>query len=411
MSLKKNITGLAIAQIFGYVIPLLQFPYLSRIVGQDHFGLIIFTISLSQIAMILTDYGFDLSISRMIARGHKKNKILGIYLYQTTIIKTIILILAIFLIALIAYISGNYKNERVLFVCLILSIVFNTYNTRWLFQGIEKIYIYSRTMIFSRTLSLIIVGVLIKKADDYYWYGIALVIQSAMLTIICLIILKHWKIKFIPVRFSSVRAQMKDGFSFFLSRVSVSLYSSGCSVFLGTFGNNLNQVAIYGVAEQLYKAGVQVFSPVITALTPYMIRTKNYKLFFKINKLAFLVVVCGMFVGVVFGDLIIKTIFGPGYEGAHEVLNIFMVIIFASVFGMLFGYPALMPLGKERNANISVFISGILQIIMLLIIYYGSIPITAIAVASSYLVCDWVMFIFRLSVFINNYKVVRCEKK
>ncbi|EBU9729512.1 hypothetical protein DM032_26775, partial [Salmonella enterica subsp. enterica serovar Teshie] len=98
-----------------------------------------------------------------------------------------------------------------------------------------------------------------------------LAFQAGAITLVSHYFVIKWGVQIRRIKVKNIIQQLKYSFDFFLSRACVSLYSSGCSVFLATFGGSLNQVAIYGVAEQLYKAGVQVFSPIISALTPYMV--------------------------------------------------------------------------------------------------------------------------------------------
>ncbi|EFG5822980.1 O118/O151 family O-antigen flippase, partial [Escherichia coli] len=384
MSLRKNISGLAIAQIFSYIAPLLQFPYLSRIVGDSYLGAIIFILSISQMAMVLTDYGFDLSIGEQIARGKRNNKWLSVFYCQTGVIKSFLLVVAFVFIISVIHLSKSDIPEQ-LIIGLMICVTLNAYNPYWIFQGLEKIYIYSALVIISRLIGLVLIYLLIRTPDDYVYYSWILAFQAGMTTIISHIIISRWGVRVCRIKVKGIIKQFKYSFDFFLSRACVSLYSSGCSVFLATFGGSLNQVAIYGVAEQLYKAGVQVFSPVISALTPYMVRTKNYIIFYKIIVVCITVTVIGMCVGFLFGAQIITLIYGNGYQESKSVLDVFMVVILASVFGMLLGYPALLPLGLGKVANYSVIASGILQIIMFCILYIGLFPITAISVCLTYL--------------------------
>lgn len=399
MSLRRNISGLAISQIFSYIVPLLQFPYLSRVVGDAFFGIIIFSLSLTQMAMIITDFGFNLSISKKIAEGRNSRKWLGIFLYQTSIIKlglSLISILFIFTILL----ASKHSFPKELVIGLLVCVFFNAFNPYWIFQGLEKIYIYSLIVIVIRLLSFGGVYFIIRSPHDYVYYGWILAFQAFGITLTCFLILASWKMTLTITSKKLIYQQFFYSLEFFFSRACVSLYSSGCSVFLGTFGGSLSQVAIYGVAEQLYKAGVQVFGPVLTALTPYMVRTKNYKLFYQIVIVFGLLTTLGVTIGWCWGDSIIRIIYGKGYDLAKPVLDIFMLITIASVFGMLFGYPALMPLGLARVANFSVIVSGLLQILMLLFLYFGVFPITAITVCITYLICDWSMLLIRLYYFL-----------
>ena len=54
----KNVLSLSWLQAITYVLPVIIFPYLFRILGPDKFGLIIFAQAFVQYFMILTDYGF-----------------------------------------------------------------------------------------------------------------------------------------------------------------------------------------------------------------------------------------------------------------------------------------------------------------------------------------------------------------
>ena len=91
MSLKKNIMYLGVVQLFNYVVPLLQLPYLSRTLGVELFGIVTFSISMIQLINIVTDYGFNLYMSQKIAGGDNSAEKIGGFIYATTIIKTLLL--------------------------------------------------------------------------------------------------------------------------------------------------------------------------------------------------------------------------------------------------------------------------------------------------------------------------------
>lgn len=404
MNLKKNITGLALAQIFSYVVPLLQLPYLSHTVGSDKFGMLVYTLSLIQLSMILTDFGFDLSLAKLIAEGKNKKRVLGSFVYQSVLIKTCVIFLSCIFISIFAISSGHFNGDSHYLIWILIAIVFNGYNQRWLFQGLERSYIYSWVVIVTRVVSLLAIFVFIKKPDDYLWFPVIQAFQAFLLTISCAVIIRTWGIIIKRVRFSRVIEQFKSSLEYFLSRIGVAVYSTGCGVFLGTFGKDLHQVAIYGVAEQLYKAGSQVYYPVMTALTPYMLRTRNFAVLRKAGLFILITLVIGTSTGWIFGEYIIKIMFGAQFIEAKPILDVFMFIIIGSVLGMFFGYPALMPLNKGRHANISVLISGVVQLIVLALLYCGVYPITAMSVSISYLICDWLMFTYRGSVFIFYYR-------
>jgi PST family polysaccharide transporter len=62
-----NFLSLTALQGINYLVPLITFPYLVRVLGVDQFGLFSFIMAIILYAEIITDYGFDLSATKHIA--------------------------------------------------------------------------------------------------------------------------------------------------------------------------------------------------------------------------------------------------------------------------------------------------------------------------------------------------------
>ena len=67
--LRKNILSLFVLQGANYILPLVTIPYLVRVLGPANFGRIAFAQAFIQYFVMLTDYGFNLSATRDIARA------------------------------------------------------------------------------------------------------------------------------------------------------------------------------------------------------------------------------------------------------------------------------------------------------------------------------------------------------
>ncbi|HEK0532182.1 TPA: oligosaccharide flippase family protein [Proteus mirabilis] len=402
MSLKKNIVNLFGTQLISYVIPLLQLPYLSRVLDTDKFGLYIFSLSLLSICNIISNYGFELSIPKKIASEKINIKKLSIFISAINYIKTVLIIFLILTTVLIN-IQNNYFDKLTL-VFIIISIISNGYNLIWLYLGIEKIYIYSRIIFLSRLISLISIFLFIKENSDNNILYIIIAMQNFLSTFICYYYLKRWKLKYLSFNLRRIKELAKESTEYFISRLGISLYSTCGSFFIGIMSGSMHQVAIYGAAEQLYKAGVMVISSISTPLTPYMARTKNFSTFFKITFLSICMTLLGASIGFFWGDKIISIIYSDELIEAFPVLKIFMITIIVSILGIHFGYPALIPLNKEKCANYSVLYAGLFQLLAISVFYLLNINITAVLIAISYLLCDSLMFLYRISIFYVNYK-------
>ncbi|AVL73311.1 oligosaccharide flippase family protein [Providencia rettgeri] len=408
--LKKNILNLFTNQIFSYIVPLLLLPYLSRTLDTNYFGLYIFSISTISIATIITNYGFDISIVKRIAEGENKVENISEFLFHINLIKTIICFITLIIIFLILYNTNYYQHGNKDIYIIMLSIFFSSFNLIWLFQGLEKIYLYSRITIITRIISMIAIVTLVKSPTDFSLLLKINLLQIFLSIILSYFIVHRWGIKLKYFHYKKAIVLFKESTEYFISRIGVTFYSSACGFFLGIFSGSLHQVAIYGAAEQLYRAGVYLMSAISSPLTPYMARTKNYEVFWKITAFTLVLSTLGALFGFLFGKQILGLIFGEEFSDSYIILNVFMIAIIISVLGMLFGYPALIPLNKTKVANFSVLYAGFLQLGIILVAYFLNIKFTALFIACSYLSCEIFVLLLRYIVFHNAYKNIKTHE-
>ena len=100
-TLLENFLSLGALQIVSYVIPLINLPYLSRVLGVEKFGLVFFAFAFMQYFIMLTDYGFGLSATREIAvNRHNKNNLSNIF-SAVTFLKIILLLISFIILSLL----------------------------------------------------------------------------------------------------------------------------------------------------------------------------------------------------------------------------------------------------------------------------------------------------------------------
>ncbi|WP_337228253.1 oligosaccharide flippase family protein [Proteus faecis] len=401
MSLKKNIINLFGTQVVSYLVPLLQYPYLSRVIGTDILGLYIFSISIINISNIITTFGFDIYVAKRIAEGENSKKDVSIFIFQTSVLKIILLIIPLIII-FISKFSTSYFEDNNILLLLIFSVLVNTFNLVWLFQGLEKLYIYSRIIITTKIISLLLIFLIVKTKNDINLLFLITFFQYLLSVLLCFFYCYKSGYKIIPSSLQSTVSLLINSFEYFLSRLGTSIYSTCGSFFLGLFSGSLHQVAIYGAAEQLYKAGVYTMTAISTPLIPYMARTKNYLVFYKVTILSIIMTLIGAFIGFFYGKDIIYLIYGNNLIDAYPILCIFMITIVISIIGIQFGYPALIPINKTKIANYSVIIAGIIQLLGIITLHLLNIDINAKNITILYLASDSTMTLIRFVTFIKN---------
>ncbi|MCS2156061.1 oligosaccharide flippase family protein [Scandinavium sp. H11S7] len=393
--LLKNMVALTLVQFSNYLAPLLVLPYLSRTLGTDGFGMIMMSLSLCSIGFIVTDYGFNLSASYWIAKNVNKIERVSNYIGAVYVIK--LLLICLFLVGLLLYsflsdgiLASNYE----LITLIGFVVLFQSFQPMWFFQGIEKMKNVTIYMVISKLSYLLFVWVLVKKQNDIDYVLVSLLISNIIASVISMfsIYREGYKIKK-PAWYLIVHV-FRSSSGFFLARLSVSVYTSASTLIVGNFAG-LHQAAMYSASEKLYMAGQSLSSPVSQALFPYLARTGNSKALIKIMAVMLPVfIICCVVISLI-SDKFIYLFYGPGFEDTVPIFNILLLSMVVTFVSINFGYPAFASLNKLRFANLTVFIGGVVQLLLLFYLYHNNI-ITGMNVAVCVLITESVVLICRI---------------
>lgn len=362
--LLSNFLSLSALQIFTYALPLLTLPYLVRVLGVENYGLVMFAQSFIMFFIILVDYGFNLSATREISvHRDNKEKVSEIYSSVMTI-KVILIFLSFFILSVVVYSFEKINQDKELYLITYLMVVGQGLFPVWYFQGLERMKYITGINILSRVIFTVAIFAFVNEADDYILVPLLNGLGITIGSLYSLYLIRtSFNQKFTLQSFDTIRTHFKDSTDFFLSRVSVSIYTSANAFVLGLFTNN-TMVGYYSIAEKLYQAIQGLYGPISQALYPYVAKEKNIALYKKI----FFSVIAVNILGVAFmfflGELIFTVVFTN--EIGSETIKVFYVLLLANLVAVpsvLLGYPFLAALGYIKDANNSVIIGSIVHIL------------------------------------------------
>lgn len=268
--LAGNIVSLYVLQGLNYVIPLAVLPYLVRVLGMERYGLMAFAQSFAQYFVLLTDYGFNLSATRGIARTRGDSEGISRIFCSVFLIKMLLLAVGIFILwAILAFVPRFHENSAFFFVAY-LAVVGNVLFPTWYFQGIEKMKLITAIVGLARVAGALGLFVFVHRPEDAL---LALAIQSLALVaggVTGLGAVLRW----FPVRLrwpsaSDVREQLRDGWHLFVSTAAVSLYTNTNVFLVGLLAGDV-QAGYFSAAEKLVRAAQGLLNPVTQALFPHM---------------------------------------------------------------------------------------------------------------------------------------------
>jgi PST family polysaccharide transporter len=405
--ISSNASAMLVSQFALALMPLLLTPYLARTLGIENYGLYAFGLSFVQIAVIFTDYGFGLSAVYAIARADDNTEEIRKIIGAVYVCKILICAFAVSFLFLYPFLRHDYMDNKIYFWILSLSIIGVTLQPLWVFQGLERMWKVTASVVLSR-LSYVILTLIFVKTQNDLEFAAFINGGSHLLAAVLGIYFIH-KAGVWP-KWSSVRyayGMFKSSTEYFWSRVAVAAYGAGAVFFLGTFSTP-SQVATYSVAEQFYRAALAVYAPITAALYPYMARHRDVDFFKKIFKVALFVALIGIVIGIFFGSLLIKLIFGEVYTSSESIFFVFMFALAAAIPSILLGYPFLGAMGNAATANRSVFLGGVFQAIAFIILYFSG-SFSALAVVSTVLVAEISVCLYRIRHAIPYFKKVNLE--
>ena len=246
----ENFASLSTLQCINFLLPLLVFPYLIRIIGPEKFGLIAFAQALIQYFMIFTDYGFSLTATRKISLCRESRQASTIF--STVMTVKFVLAAASYLILLILInVVPKFKSDWLLYLFSFGAVIGNTLFPVWLFQGTEKMKYITIINIIGGIIYAFSIFIFVRAPDDY----ILVPLLNSLFFIITgifgfYVAFKEFDLEFVFQSYHDIKQELKTGWSIFISIVAINTYTTTRIFAVGLLTNN-TITGYYSIAEKI----------------------------------------------------------------------------------------------------------------------------------------------------------------
>ncbi len=270
-----NVLALTVLQIINYLVPLLTFPYLVRVLGIESFGIFSFVLAVLNYGVIITDYGFDLSATKHISLNKEHSAKISEIFSSVIIIKAAMALLFFVVLTLLVLSVDQFAQHAALYFYGFGLIVGQVLFPVWFFQGIEKMRYITILNAVSKSIFALAIFIFVTSPEDLK----LVFIFNALGALIAGALAFRIAVRQFGVRFQIQPAEMylyylKDAWYIFTSRVAVQLYQSLNIIILGFFVSN-TLVGYYAIAQKIVRALSTIMSSVPRAIYPHM--SKLYK--------------------------------------------------------------------------------------------------------------------------------------
>ncbi len=357
-----NFISLAVLQGVNYALPLLTVPYLFRILSVEKYGLINFANAFIQYFIVFTDFGYNLSATKNIAESRNDGFRLSQIFNRVMFSKLLLLLIGFVAMIFIVFGFDKFSSDKALYLYTYGMVIGNVLFPVWFFMGMERMKFITIITIITRVLSLIPIFLLIKSGDDYLLVPIINSAGSILSGIISIILVTRiFKIQYKLPSLNEILLSLKESSQYFLSRVSVSVYTISNIFTLGLFNNN-TMVGYYSAAEKLFIALQNAYVPVNNSLYPYMAKTKSLVVFKKIFwfiTIANTIIVAGLFI---YSKDLLYLIYKIQNRESLLVFRLLLIACLLIIPSILLGYPFLGAMGHSKFVNNSVISSSIFHL-------------------------------------------------
>jgi PST family polysaccharide transporter len=355
----KNTSALGLVQLSNTLLPLITLPFLARVLGSSNFGLVLMAQATMVYFSILTDYGFNLSATKHIARHQKNQAKVSAIFSDVLATKCALLLLGLFILAGMVHWVPLFNAHGTLFYASFLVVVGNTFLPTFLFLGLEKMSLIAGLNFVAKCGFTGLIFWLIHEPPDYVWVH-ALWGMSYILVDILAIGLIVWQLKITWSRpsLNGIFNHLSHSFEYFLSRLAIACYLYINVIVVGIVLST-ETAGHYGGAEKLLFAITTFYTPLIEAIYPYISRTKNQRFAKKMVIITTAINTLGCLAAYALAPIVVPIIFGPGFMPAIHVFQCMLVVAVLHLPSSMIGYPVLGALGYEKTANRSVMLGAI----------------------------------------------------
>lgn len=363
-----EVTALYAVHFATIATPLAIVPYASRVLGPENWGVYSIFHSLALYASMLIEYGFNLSATRQAARLRESRAGRARLISDVFAAKSLLAIGTILVLAAAALAFPMLGAHPLLLAGAAIFALGQGAGMVWYFQGTAQVRRIAGVEIGGRFLAIGLSLAFVHESADAWLLlavnGLALALVAAFSAAIAID-----DCGTSPFSLSAAVRMLREGFSLFVFRGAVSLYTLANAFVLGLLAPPA-AVGFYAGAERISKGFLGFLNPIIQANYARLSRdAASDPAAFAAHRRRCLVGISavGLALGtVVFlaAPLLVRIVLGPDFERSVNLLRILALLAPVTALNSTLGVHGLLPLGRDRAFNTVIVAAGLLNLLL-----------------------------------------------
>lgn len=373
-SIKLNTILNSFRMMLTVLVPLVTFPYTSRIFLTEGYGQISFSNSVIQIFTLFASLGiyiYGIREGSKIRNDRKQFSKLAHELFCLNLVSTIIAY-AVFFICLFN-ISSFFNYKKILLINSV-AIAFTALGLDWIYGVYEEYRYITIRQVIAQIFIVLVMFLFIHKPEDIYLWVFLTVMASVGVNVFNLFYARKYIDYFnCHIDIYSLIRHLYPLFMLFFTQFASMMYSNIDTFLLGVEAEDHN-VGLYSAAVKLNSVLITCFvamTPVFMPRIVEYINNKSIEYYLFLKKIIRLIVSLGLpiVVGIeLLADKLIVFLAGSAfYEAAVTVRFLAPIILITSIVN-IFYYNIMVPNGDEKKVFFCTMFSALINLLVSLIL-------------------------------------------
>lgn len=371
----SNFLSLSVLQGANFLLPLITFPYLVRVLGIDKFGLIMFAQAFMVYFSMMADYGFNLSGTREIST-HRDNHQRIVQIFSSIMLARLgLVVLGFIVMNIVVFSFERFSSEWLLYYLTYAMVIGSALFPIWFFQGMEKMKYITVLSLMAKLFFTLSIFAIVNNPDDYILVPLLNSLGYITVGLISLwIIQKDFKVTIKAQRLKLIGIQLKRGWHIFVSKISINLYTATNTFLLGIFTNDTT-VGYYAIAEKVVRIITSIFAPFYQAIYPHVVQlvkqSKDKARIFIQKILKMTILLSGIVWLIVFSFTapLFHFVFGEDVDTSIELFKVLSPLIVVLPIAFLLFNVTLLAYKMDRYFSKIYMAGGILNLILIIVLF------------------------------------------
>lgn len=272
--LVDNFGYLSLLQLCNLVIPLITYPYLVHVLGEETYGTVVYAQAIVAYLAIFVNWGFNISATKSISI-HRDNPAKVDRIFSSVYIAKTFFLLLVFGVLWLMFLIPNIGRYKLLYLLSMWMCIYEWLFPVWFFQGVERMKYIAIFSFVERLIFIAFIFFLVKTTDDYLWVPVINGVGAIITSLAAIYIVVH---KFsVSFRWPSWRALFfytKESTKLLMTSITGIVKDRTNTIIIGSV-LGMSEVTYYDFVDKIVNILSTLFYTIGNVLFPYYNRNKN----------------------------------------------------------------------------------------------------------------------------------------